>query len=266
MKTKHTLLALCISMALAPISSRAVAAEPALYVYSTIDALLAGAYDGDLTVKELSSKGDFGLGTYNHLDGEMVVLAGVNYHVRADGSVSIADPSDKVPLAYVLPFKPTNNLDVGTELAGRPLAEMEAYIDARLPSKNLFYALQISGQFTGMTTRAIAAQVRPYRPLAEVSKTQILFKRESINGTMVGIRSPAFSKGISVPGWHWHFISDDKSYGGHVLAAGLQNGQIKFAAIRHFDVDLPKTDDFANADQAKDRAVELHAVESAQRP
>lgn len=265
MTLRQTLRGLFLGMALAPWSATAIAAEPALYVYSTIDALLAGAYDGDLTVKELSQKGDFGLGTYNHLDGEMVVLDGVNYHVRADGSVKVADPTDKVPLAYVLPFKPTNSLDVGEALAGKPLAEIEAYLDARLPSKNLFYALQISGQFASMTTRAIAPQVRPYRPLAEVSKTQVLFKREAIKGTMVGIRSPAFSKGISVPGWHWHFISDDKSYGGHVLAAGLQNGLIKFAAVSHFDVDLPKTDDFANADQAKDRAVELHAVESAQR-
>jgi len=239
--------------------------KPALYIYSTIDALLSGAYDGELTVKQLVSKGDFGLGTYNRLDGEMLVLGGVPYHFTADGSVTVAKPDDKIPLAYVLPFKPTIRFVMEGKTTAMTLTNIEAAIDARLPNKNLFYAVDVTGQFTGITTRAIAAQVRPYRPLAELVKTQVLFPKASATGTMVGIRSPAFSKGVSVPGWHWHFISADRSYGGHVLAIGLVDAVANITPSHKVDLDLPANEDFANSDQTKDRAAELHQVEKQQK-
>lgn len=254
---------ICAGMGLmfAATSLSAVAAEPALYVYSTIDALLAGAYDGEMTVKDLSAKGNFGLGTYNRLDGEMVVHEGVNYHVRFDGTVSVADPSDRVPLAYVVPFLPTETFDAE---AIAQLTAIETLVDQRVANKNMFYAIEVKGTFKGITTRAIAPQIKPYRPLAEVSKEQVTFKRDSVAGTMVGIRSPSFSKGISVPGFHWHFISDDKKYGGHILAVELTKGTVRLAQVRRFDVELPSTEGFASADQEKDRSAELRKVESAQ--
>jgi len=107
-RLRHTWAAMALAMG----TATAQAADPVLYAYSTIDALLAGAYDGDLTVRELSARGDFGLGTYNHLDGELLALGGVYYHVRADGSVTVADPADKVPLAYVVPFVQTAAFEV----------------------------------------------------------------------------------------------------------------------------------------------------------
>lgn len=63
--------------------------------YSTIDAMRNGVYKGSLTVKELKINGDFGLGTYNRLDGEMVVLNGVFYRVKSNGEVVIAKESKK---------------------------------------------------------------------------------------------------------------------------------------------------------------------------
>lgn len=239
--------------------------KPAIYIYSTIDALLSGAYDGELTVKQMVSKGDFGLGTYNRLDGEMLVLGGVPYHFTADGSVTVAKPDDRIPLAYVLPFRPTHRFTLAGAPAAMSLTDIEAAIDARLPNKNLFYAVDVTGQFTGITTRAIAAQSRPYRPLAELVKTQVLFPKASATGTMVGIRSPAFSKGVSVPGWHWHFISTDRSYGGHVLAIGLVNAVANITPSHKVELDLPGNEDFANSDQTKDRAAELHQVEKQQK-
>nr|WP_229509487.1 acetolactate decarboxylase [Massilia sp. CCM 8734] len=104
----------------------------------------------------------------------------------------------------------------------------------------MFYAAEVKGRVTGISTR------------------------EAVAGTLVGIRSPSLSKGISVPGYHWHFISDDLSFGGHVLGTGLERGVLKLAQVRRLEVELPLNDDFANADQDKDRAAELRKVESAQ--
>jgi acetolactate decarboxylase len=227
-----------------------------LYVYSTIEALLGGAYDGDLTVQELKKHGDFGLGTYNHLDGEMVVFDGVFYHVKADGTIDVAKPTDKVPLAFVLPFKPHEKFILKQEGEAN-MAAMERQLDERLSDKNVFHAVKITGEFSNLSTRAIAPQVRPYKPLAEVSKTQVVFQRETVRGAMIGLRSPAFSKGISVPGWHWHFVSDDKKFGGHVLSGALIAAQVEVAAVRAMDVELPQTADFSAPDQTKDRPKEL---------
>ena len=89
------------------------AAEPAtVYQTSTMAALLDGIYDGDVTIADLLSHGDFGLGTFNHLDGEMVVLDGTCYHLRADGTARIASPQDKTPFAAVLQFRPDKTITV----------------------------------------------------------------------------------------------------------------------------------------------------------
>ena len=66
-------------------------ADHAVYQTSTMGALLDGVYDGDVTIAELLRHGDFGLGTFNHLDGEMLVLDGVCYQLRGDGSAAVAD-------------------------------------------------------------------------------------------------------------------------------------------------------------------------------
>jgi acetolactate decarboxylase len=236
----------------------------ALYAYGTIEGLRAGVYDGELTIGQLSTHGNFGLGTFNRLDGELVMLRGVTYHVKADGSVSEADAADRTPLAYVLPFKPSRRIELDALQTGQPgtgapgaaasvasppsLADIERLIDARLPNKNAFHAALVSGSFAKVSTRAVAPQVRPYRPFAVVSQEQVVFNRDAISGSLVGIRSPAFAKGISPAGWHWHFISHDARFGGHVLSASIGKGTIELAAVQEFDVELPATDDFANAD------------------
>eukprot|EP01031_Cornospumella_fuschlensis_P008647 gene8647-10658_t len=197
----------------------------------------------------------------------MLLLGGVPYHFRADGSVTVASPGDKTPLAYVMPFRPTLQFAMeGTTASPLPatLPAIEAYMDARLANKNVFYAVELNGDFKGMSTRAIAAQVRPYKPLAELVKTQVVFPRATVSGSMVGIRSPAFSKGVSVPGWHWHFISSDRTYGGHVLSAGVVSGNVRIASAHRVELELPGNDDFANSDQTKDRTQELHSVERQQ--
>src|ERR1700748_121417 len=75
-----------------------------IYQTSTMAALLDGIYDGDVTIAELLAHGDFGLGTSTHLDGEMVVLDGTCYHLRADGSATVAAPGDLTPFAVVTQF------------------------------------------------------------------------------------------------------------------------------------------------------------------
>jgi acetolactate decarboxylase len=229
-----------------------------LYTYSTIDALLAGTYDGDLTIRELATRGDFGIGTYNRLDGEMAALDGVFYHARADGSVVIAGPQEKTPLAYVTWFHPTRTIKSEAVL---PLPELEKWLDERLQNFNLFYAIRIDGVFRDVSVRAIAPQDKPYKAMAEVVKTQSIHDYPTTRGILIGIRSPAFSKGISVPGYHWHYLTEDRRHGGHVLKLTLAEGSAQVATIWKVDLQLPRNEAFAQADQSKDRTEELRQVE-----
>src|SRR5258708_21827577 len=89
-----------------------------LYQSSTMGALLDGVYDGDVTIAEILHHGDFGLGTFNHLDGEMVILDGICYHLRADGSATVADDADRTPFAAVTRFT-TDHILVLTDPTNR---------------------------------------------------------------------------------------------------------------------------------------------------
>ncbi len=229
-----------------------------LFAYSTLDALLAGVYDGDLTVTELRRKGDFGIGTFNHLDGEMIMLDGVCYHAKSDGSVQIAGPQDKTPLAYVTRFH--RGKEFRSERASS-LAELEAWLDRFVPNKNLFYAIRIEGQYQLMSVRAIPPQSKPYRPLVEVSASQVVHDYRDISGVLIGIRSPAFSRGVSVPGYHWHFITADRKHGGHVVKLQAADVAAQVNEIAGFELQLPRDEAFAAADQTKDRAIEVKTVE-----
>ena len=247
-------LALAVFAAVTP----TYAAEARLFQYSTIDALLAGAYDGDMSVAELSRHGNFGLGTYNRVDGEMIVSEGVFYQVRGDGKVNIAAPQERSPLAIMTDFNPGPAVALA---AAHSLAELEAAIDAGLPNNNAFYAIRIDGDFASLSTRAIYPQSPPYRPLAEVVKTQSVFQLGATRGQLIGFRSPAFSKGFNIPGYHWHYLAADHASGGHVLSLQMNTGSARIATLSTVELQVPTTNGFVQADQSKDRSQELHAVE-----
>lgn len=246
---------------LSPLAARADSNH--LFQFATIDALLAGAYEGDLTVDALSKKGDFGLGTFNRVDGEMIVLDGVFYKARGDGKVVKALPDEKTPFATVTYFPKGG--EVITVPAGANLHDLEVLVESKITNPNVFYAIKVEGTFKAMKTRAIYPQDKPYKPLSEVSKTQSVFEFQDTTGTLVAFRSPGFSKGFNVPGYHWHYLSKDATQGGHVLSLSVEKGGAQLASVWDVDIQLSKDDTFAKADQTKDRSKELKEVESDRR-
>jgi hypothetical protein len=77
-----------------------------LFQISTGTALVEGVHDKAITVGDLRSHGDFGLGTFEGLDGEMVVLDGHFYQAHFDGRITEAPDSAAVPFAVVTNFSP----------------------------------------------------------------------------------------------------------------------------------------------------------------
>src|SRR6056297_261780 len=108
---------------------------------STIDALLAGVYDGDITCRELLRQGDFGIGTFDRLDGEMVLVNGNIYQIKADGKVYRPDLALETPFATACEFNPDHTLTVCPRTDYNGLKKL---IDSSFPNQNLFYAIQIT--------------------------------------------------------------------------------------------------------------------------
>jgi acetolactate decarboxylase len=226
---------------------------------STIDALLAGVYDGDLSCHDLLEHGDFGIGTFDHLDGEMIVLDGEIYQVKADGKVYRPDLSMKTPFATVCQFESDSHVPLQP---GSNYAAVEVQLNSTAPNQNLFYGIKIKGDFKYMKTRSVPGQQKPYPPLKEVTRDQPEFEMSNISGTIVGFRSPAFVKGINVPGYHLHFISDDRTRGGHILKFEMTRGSCEIDVLEHYFLRLPvNTPAFAEADLSQDRSSELEDVE-----
>jgi len=206
---------------------------------ATLDALMAGGYDGHATLAKLRHHGDFGLGTYDRLDGEMILLDGNFHQVRVDGKSYTPDFDCTSPFACVTHFQ----LDT-MEVVREPLTMMalQNRVDALIPDQNIFCAIKVRGIYNRMKTRSVSAQIEPYRPLAEVTKDQTVFDYTDVRGTLVGFRCPPFVQGLNVVGYHLHFISDDRKTGGHVLDFELSEGEIEIDSEHEFfHVLLPET-------------------------
>ena len=216
-----------------------------VYQTSTMGALLQGVYDGEVTIRELLHHGDFGVGTFNRLDGEMVVLDGVCHQLRSDGSATIADPEQKTPFAAVTWFHADHTLEV-SEPCDR--AAVNALIDGALESTNLMVAVRVVGQFSMMRTRTVTEQHQPYRPFTEATKGQQEVTFADVTGTLAGFRMPEFEQGISVAGYHSHFINDDHHHGGHALDYRIDRGTVEISVRSELRLSLQRTPDFLSAD------------------
>jgi len=210
------------ALALAVFAAGAPPAHAAeVYQVSTISCLLAGGYDGDTTVGHLLRHGGFGLGTFNGVDGEMMVLDGRVYRGTVDGRAHAVAATALTPFAVVVAFRPQGSAPVA---AGQSLEQLEAALDALPYSASRVLAARVDGRFRAIAVRSEPKQQPPYRPLAEVIKAQqVVHTFDDVDGTLIGFRFPAAMTSVNVPGWHFHFLSADRSRGGHVL--GLTTGE-----------------------------------------
>jgi len=230
-----------------------------LFQISTINALMNGAYKGEMTFGELKRYGDLGIGTFDGLDGEMIGLEGKFYQIKADGVAYPVPDSMTTPFAVVTPFEADKTVPMQD---GMDYEGLQRYLDKLIPDNSIFYAVKIEGTFKYIKTRSVPRQKEPYPPLVEVVKEQTIFEFHDIKGTIVGFRCPDSVKGINVPGYHLHFITADKKAGGHLLACQLQDGTIAIDFTSQFHLVLPQQDIASSQSLPnKDRTEELKKVE-----
>lgn len=228
-----------------------------LFQVSTTGALVEGIYEQAVSSRVLLNYGDFGLGTFENLDGEMVVLEGDIYQVRSDGIVSKITNEIGTPFAVVVPF--AADQDTCVELASS-LENITAICDRYRDSDNLFYAIRIDGHFDQVHTRAMRA-TRDGLPLAKAAAVQPEFDFKDLDGTLVGIWAPQFSSALNVAGYHFHFLSEDRTKGGHLLECSGSNLRIRVERLSEFHLSLPESEEFLKADLTRDPSKDLAYAE-----
>ena len=231
--------------------------RPPVFISAPLAALVEGIYRADTTIGLIRQKGNLGIGTFNDLDGEMVLLDGRVYCLRPAGGAEIIPDDVKTPFALTTHFEGDTR-----DVFDSPVAEdqFEHAILDLIPSSNLMYSIRIDGRFDYVRARSVPKQSN-YLPLAEIAKLQTVFEYRDVEGTIVGFYTPKFLSGVHMAGLHLHFITADRTKGGHLLAAASNGITVAVQHAPSVELGLPMTLDFLTMERKRDMEADLDKVE-----
>jgi acetolactate decarboxylase len=238
----------------------AVAQSNNLYSAGYASAFIGGLYDGYFPYHQLKAHGDFGLGAIDKMDGELTMLQGKIYQTQFSGKTQLVNDEDKTPYAVICFFHAGKVIHLHSTL---DKAGLYKYLDSLLTDQNGMYAIHIKGNFNYVKTRAFPpVDNKPYLPLADMLGKQHFFEFNGIQGDLVGYRLPSFMEGAHISGYHFHFLSDKKDAGGHIIDLRTNDITIEIDKLDSYTVDLPQNADFSQFDFKKDRKEEIKSVEN----
>ena len=213
--------------------------------YSVLKALDNGVLEGDLKVSELKELGDFGLGTFNKMNGEMIISDHVVYRVSPDGKIVQPDDQTLIPYSIVTFYHQDDTLSISGDIT-YPI--LKAYAASRIPSQNLFYAFRITGNFEYIKCGGANLKEKPYdKTLNQMLSDRPLYEGKDIKGTLVGFWCPEYIGDINTEGFHLHFISEDHSLGGHLMEFKARSLNIGYDIKSGYKILLPDTKIFREA-------------------
>lgn len=229
-----------------------------LFQYGVADAFIGGLFEGIYPWSQLKEQGDFGLGAPDQLDGELTICDGKGYQTQSTGRTIEVTDSFKTSLAFVTFFKADTVFTVsGTTDQAAAFKQIDGY----LKKKNGMYAIRISGSFNQLKTRAFPPPPQPYAPLATLLNTQQFFDIKSTKGVLVGYKLPTYINGVSIEGYHFHFLSADRTQGGHMLSFSGNDLKVEVAELKDFHMSVPDDSSFMNFEFKKRQNTDLEKVE-----
>ena len=212
-----------------------------IYQVSTLQALALGYTRAVVDVRELLEHGDTGLGTFQDVDGEMIVLDGICYQAKPDGGIVRAEDSAGVPFAVAASAEGGRKLKMGEM---RNIEAIKTELTLRIEEDfglNSIHIARIDGWFETIRARAGAPYHSHHVSLKDIlSKTQKDFCFEGLYGTLVCVYFPDYMDGINASGWHMHFLSKDRKLGGHVFEADMGSGECLIQKIDRIEIQLPR--------------------------
>jgi len=230
-----------------------------LFQTGILPGFLKGIYDGDCTLETLHKKGDIGLGTFNALAGEMVAVDGVFYQIDGQGKAHIASSSICTPFALVSHFQRVKGFQIKNI---KNLSALNALLDSHLCTPNIFYMIRIDGEMQHLQLRSETCQHHPYPLLsAALAQSQHAFELASSKGTLVVTYCPAYLSSVTIPGYHYHYIDEQKATGGHVFDLQIKSALVIINPIRNFELALQNTPVFDQTSMDIDIQAEIKKVE-----
>ncbi len=255
--------ALLICVLLVCLSLICAASAESIYQVALLQSLAQGYFDGSMSVADLKTHGDTGIGTFDGLNGEMIVLDGVVYQATGDGSVVVPADDETVPFSNVTFFEEDMTLPL-SDIAD--MAALQAALNevVRERGANLFYMVKIPGTFSSIKVRSEFKQEKPYRNLdVALAADQNEFDFQDVQGTMVGLYCPDYMGDLNSVGWHFHFLTEDLAQGGHVLQVSVGEATASLDATPGFELFLPEEETFQNMELSKDMDEAIHKAETA---
>ena len=266
-KIKNLILAGALVLALASCgnnSKKDNKESETIHQISLLQGLMLGDYYGSVSVKDLKKMGDVGIGTFDKLNGELIMTDGVIYRAKGDGTVEVVQDSELIPFANVTKFDIDEKVDLNNV---EKLDDLLTILDSKVNNynSNQYCMAKITGTFNKMNVRSELEQKEPYKPLVDVLKTdQTFFNYEKIDGTVIALYMPPYMNTINTTGWHLHFISEDKTKGGHLLNLEIDKATLSLDYTSYFQMHLPDGEFFKSLDLTIDQDDDIKEVEQGQ--
>ena len=242
-------------------SAAAPADRESIAQIALLQSLAQGYFGGTITAGELRAMGDTGIGTFEGLNGEMIVLDGVVYQALGDGRVIVAPDKTIIPYATVTFF----DRDIDVKLKDiKDKAAFEKVLNEAVHKHgaNSFYMVKLPATFDSILFRSEYGSQEPYPTLVEALKgKQTEFTGKNIKGTLVGLYCPSYMGELNSVGWHFHFISEDKKQGGHILELSLKEGTAYLDQTDKFTMVLHNDKKFHDINLAKDMKEDIRSAE-----
>jgi acetolactate decarboxylase len=222
-------------------------AGKSLYISGTYGSLSRGVYDGDVTIADLTRQGDFALGNFNAIDGEMVAVDGKYYRIGPGGLLNSVDDNMRMPNTTATFFKADKVITIDKPMSYQ---ELQQYINGHLPTQNIFYAIKLNGKFESIKARTLTKMNQPYpsTPYSTITQNEPTFNFDNVDVVMAMTIGPTQMKELVYPGYHAHFISSDGKSGGHVIDGRISKGLAEVEFLPEFTVILPQNSKYYQAD------------------
>ena len=211
-----------------------------MYQVSTLNALLLGYTRKVVSVQELLENGDTGLGTFENVDGEMIVVDGHCYRAADDGTVTEMPPEKGVPFASVSFLIGSRKFELDSV---ENIDTLKALLNLKIEEGfglNSMHMVRIDGFFEMVDARSENGLKSQHVELKDIlNLNQKSFTFSNVAGTLVCLYYPDYMAGINAAGWHFHFVSEDRSKGGHVFNVIMKKGTAVLDKISKIEMQLP---------------------------
>lgn len=211
--------------------------------FSTIGALMSGFTDGDLYLEELHNDHLFGLGCSCGVSGELTVYEGDVWEATAGEKVSLLKNSF-IPFIQLTEFKPDRSFNC-VQVDDQNFAQK---LNQHIPIANIFIAVNLRAKFDEIVIRRPQRTQDTDRTISEMAETQQVNQLSEIKGQLIGFWTPELYGRISVPGFHFHFLSDDKKISGHVLSFRAEDAIAYFQAKDTIEIKNPMSEKYLHMD------------------